>query len=256
MNNQEKLLLNKRKYKNEIFETSKYGKVEVLTYKNKKEVIIKFVDTGNVTIVTLNNLINDRVKDGYAKTICGVGFLGDMKNPYTVNRRLYDIWRQMLRRCYDETLHSIRPTYKGCTVSENFKNFSYFISWYHSQIGYDQDNWCLDKDILIKGNKIYSEDTCCLVPYEINNLVVKSDKCRGEYLIGTSFVKKHNKYKSGISKNGVLEHLGTYNTQEEAFLAYKQAKEGYIKEVANKWKDQIDHRVYEALMNYQVEITD
>ena len=90
MNNQEKLLLNKRKYENEIFETSKYGNVEILKYENKKEVVVKFINTGNVTTVTLNNLINDRVKDVYAKTICGVGFLGDMKSPYTVNRRLYN----------------------------------------------------------------------------------------------------------------------------------------------------------------------
>ena len=50
--------------------------------------------------------------------------------------------------------------------------------------------------------------------------------------------------------------LGVYNTPGEAFLAYKQAKEAYIKEVANKWKDQIDPRAYNALINYQVEITD
>ena len=256
MNNREKLLLNKQKYENEIIETSKYGEVKILKYENKKRVIIEFINTGNVTTVTLNNLVNDRVKDVYAKTVCGVGYLGYMDISYTLYIKVYDIWRQILRRCYDETLHNIRPTYKGCIVSENFKNFSYFISWYHNQTGYDQDGWCVDKDILIKGNKVYSEDTCCLVPYEINNLIVKSDKCRGEYLIGTSFVKKHNKYKSGLSKNGVLKHLGTYDTQEEAFYAYKEAKEAYIKEVANKWKDQIDPKVYEALMKYEVEITD
>ena len=50
--------------------------------------------------------------------------------------------------------------------------------------------------------------------------------------------------------------LGYYITAEEAFYAYKQAKEAHIKEVANKWKDQIDIRVYEALMKYEVEIMD
>ena len=45
-------------------------------------------------------------------------------------------------------------------------------------------------------------------------------------------------------------------TPEEAFLAYKKDKEAYIKDVANKWKDKIDPRAYEALMNYEVEITD
>ena len=256
MNNQEKLLLNKQEYENEIFETSKYGEVEILKYENKKKVVIKFINTGNVTTVTLNNLINDRVKDVYAKTICGVGFLGAIENPYMMNSKVYDIWRQMLRRCYDETLYKIRPTYKECIVSENFKNFSYFVEWYKNQIGSYQKGWCLDKDILIKGNKLYSENTCCLVPYEVNNLFTKSNRCRGDYLIGTSFVKKYNKYKAGVGKNGVNKHLGLFETELKAFSVYKQAKEDYIKVVANKWKDQIDQRVYTALMNYQVEITD
>ena len=50
--------------------------------------------------------------------------------------------------------------------------------------------------------------------------------------------------------------MGTYITPEEAFCAYKQAKEAHIKDVANKWKDKIDPRVYDALVSYQVEITD
>ena len=57
----------------------------------------------------------------------------------------------------------------------------------------------------------------------------------------------------GSSQN---KYLGLFNTELEAFYAYKQAKETYIKEVANKWKDQIDPRVYNALMKYEVEITD
>ena len=37
---------------------------------------------------------------------------------------------------------------------------------------------------------------------------------------------------------------------------YISAKEAYIKEVAEKYKGQIDHRVYESLMNWKIEITD
>ena len=55
---------------------------------------------------------------------------------------------------------------------------------------------------------------------------------------------------------GKREHLGYFKTEVEAFNAYKVAKESFIKEQANNWKDQIDERAYEALMNYAVEITD
>ena len=42
----------------------------------------------------------------------------------------------------------------------------------------------------------------------------------------------------------------------EAFNAYKEAKESFVKEQAEKWKDKIDSRAYNALLNYQVVIID
>lgn len=256
MNNEERLFLNKQKYEGNVLDIGNYGKIEILKYENKRNVFIKFIETGNTSTVTLNNLINGRIKDYYAKTVCGVGYLGDLEKGCAINSKIYDIWRQMLTRCYDERFYKKRPTYEDCTTSENFKNFSYFNKWCYSQVGFGKDGWNLDKDILIKGNKVYSEDTCCFVPPELNNTFVKSDKKRGGLPIGVSFVKKYGKYKAGISMCGVVTHIGTYSTSEEAFQAYKQAKEDYIKSLANKYKDQIDSRVYEALMNYQVEITD
>ena len=59
-----------------------------------------------------------------------------------------------------------------------------------------------------------------------------------------------------IKNKGKPKHLGYFKTEIEAFNAYKQAKESFVKEQANKWKDQIDERAYNALMNYTVEITD
>ena len=53
-----------------------------------------------------------------------------------------------------------------------------------------------------------------------------------------------------------MVYLGCFNNPEKAFQAYKAAKEAYIKDVANKWKGEIDNRAYEALMNYEVEIND
>lgn len=256
MNNQEKLLLNKQKYENKIFETSKYGNVEILKYENKKEVVVKFINTGNVTTVTLNNLINDRVKDGYAKTICGVGFLGDMKNPYAENRRLYDIWRQILRRCYDETLHSIRPTYKGCIVSENFKNYSYFYEWCNEQKGFNQEGFELDKDLLFKGNTVYSENSCVFLPKELNKVLTNRKRHRGKYPIGVSYHKVSGKFSATCSLDGKSHHLGVYSTVEEAFSVYKETKEVYVKELAIKWKDVIDERAYVALISFTVDIND
>ena len=60
-----------------------------------------------------------------------------------------------------------------------------------------------------------------------------------------------------VSKGkGKSERLGLFNTEIEAFNAYKQAKETFVKEQAEKWKGKIDERAYNALMNYTVNLTD
>ena len=163
----------------------------------------------------------------------------------------------MLCRCYSDAIKKRCPTYEGCEVSDNFKYYEYFYEWCHEQIGFGSEGWHLDKDLLVKGNKVYSESVCVFIPQEINNVLTKRTASRGEYLIGVYWDKKANAFKASVNKNkGKQEHLGYFKTELEAFKAYKQAKESFIKEQANKYKSQIDIRAYNALMNYTVEIDD
>ena len=163
----------------------------------------------------------------------------------------------MLQRCYSHTIKKKHPTYEGCEVSDNFKYYEYFYEWCHKQVGFNNQDWHLDKDLLIKGNKVYSESTCVFIPNDINTLLTKREASRGEYLIGVCWSNTHKAFKAQVSKSkGKSEHLGYFNTELEAFNAYKVAKESFIKEQAEKWKGKIDERAYEALINYTVEITD
>lgn len=163
----------------------------------------------------------------------------------------------MLERCYSDSYKKKHLTYQGCEVSENFKSYEYFYEWCNQQVGFDNDGWHLDKDLLVKGNKIYSEDSCVFIPVEINSLLVKRENMRGKYLIGVYWCNTKKVFVAQVSKNkGKSEYLGSFNTELEAFNAYKEAKESFIKEQANDWKSQIDDRAYAVLMNYQVEITD
>ena len=133
----------------------------------------------------------------------------------------------------------------------------YFYEWCNEQIGFGVDGFELDKDLLLKGNKIYSENTCVFIPSEINLLLVKREALRGEYLIGVSWYSKSKTFIAQVNKNkGKSENLGYFKTELEAFKAYKKAKEAFVKEQANKWRGKIDDRAYNALMNYTVEITD
>ena len=163
----------------------------------------------------------------------------------------------MFQRCYNDTYKKQRPTYEGCRVSDNFLHYEYFYEWCNEQIGFGVDGWHLDKDLLVKGNKVYSESTCVFIPQEINTVLVKCTASRGEHLIGVSWDKRDKTFVAKVRKNkGKSEYLGSFKTEIEAFNAYKQAKESFIKEQANKYKSQIDDRAYNALMNYTVEITD
>ena len=246
-----------------VFKSKSSGDFKVLKYNDSANVVIQFLKTGYETLVQLTNVRNGYIKDPYLPSVYGVGILGT-KYPSKVSgvtTKEYVPWCSMLKRCYSDSYKKKNPTYKDCEVSDNFKSYEYFYEWCHKQVGFGNDSngnpFHLDKDLLIKGNKVYSENTCVFIPSEINSLLIKREALRGEYLIGVYWSKTNKAFRARVNKNkGASEHLGYFNTELEAFNAYKVAKETYIKEQANKFKSQIDPRAYEALMNYQVEITD
>ena len=235
------------------------GYFKVLKYNDYYEVEIQFVSTGFGTVATLGNIRNGKVKDPYLPSVYSVGILG-AKYPiseYSVNTKEYVLWCNMLKRCYSDTYKKKNPTYEGCKCSENFKSYEYFYEWCQSQVGFGNEGWHLDKDLLVKGNKVYSEDSCIFIPAEINSLLTKREASRGEHLIGVSWNSRDKAFKVQVRKNkGKREYLGCFKTELEAFNAYKKAKETFIKEQAEKWKGQIDERAYNALMNYEVNVDD
>lgn len=247
------------------FKNKELGKIYI-TNENYNVTIIEYFNTNNCTIkfndkeeTILKNVKLCHIKTGSVKNpnkvfLCGVGYLGigDYKSKGSkIAIKRYNAWNKMLRRCYDENVQVKQPTYLGVTVCEEWYNFQNFAKWFEDNWKpWMDENWQLDKDILIKGNKIYSPETCVFVPIEINNLFKK-------------FKSKEN-VPTGIGKRGKnfiayfgakLRHLGTFNTIEEAFQAYKTRKEQHFKEVADKWRDLIEPRVYQALYNYEAEIT-
>ena len=192
--------------------------------------------------------------------IHGVGYLGLKHRVNGIgNKRTkqYNAWVNMLTRCYSEKYLKEHPTYSGCNVSKLFECYSDFYDWCESQTGFGEFGFQLDKDLLIKGNKLYSENTCVCIPQEINKIFTKRNNLRGDLPIGVYYNDDMRKFSATVNLNtGKPVRIGFYNTEVEAFNAYKEVKEEHIKNMADKWKDKIDERAYEALMNYQVEITD
>jgi hypothetical protein len=168
----------------------------------------------------------------------------------------YNMWIGFMNRCYNKGQRKLNPSYENCLASSRFQNFDHFVEWLYLQVGFNREGWQLDKDILYKGNKVYSEDTCCLVPKEINVVFTHKRRDKGLHPIGVSYKSRLKKYVAQISLDKVVTHLGCFETSENAFAAYKTAKEAYVKTLANKWKGQIDERVYEALMKWEINIDD
>ena len=246
--------------------------MKVVEYNNCHDIIVEFQDEHNAKVHTqYNNFKIGQVKNPYYPSIFDVGVIGN-KYPINVKNtnnkfiklKEYNTWIGILERCYSEKYRNTHPTYDNVIVCKEWLNYENFYEWLHSQENFDKwlnnNNWNIDKDILIKGNKIYSSETCCLVPQNVNTLFTKCDKRRSSSLpIG---VYKHNEKFRARCQNpfeNKNKHIGLYETSEKAFyLGYKPYKENIIKQVAEEeyGKGNIIKKCYDAMMNYEVEITD
>ena len=244
---------------NEIGYNNNGEEMMIVRYGGVKDIDVQFSDGTVVEHKRYDHFKNGEIKNPMFPSVYGVGFIGvgDYKtcDENAKITKCYDAWSNMLQRCYDPKYQEKHQTYKGCTVCQLWNNYQEFAKWDNENY-YEIENerMTLDKDILCKGNKVYSPETCVYVPQSINKLFTKSDNKRGKLPIGVT--KYRNKFMAQLSKGDKRIYLGSFDTPEEAFLAYKKAKEQYIKEVAEAYKLQIPQKLYEALINYEVEIDD
>ena len=241
------------------------SKMIIKEYRNATDIDVYFPEYNwTFKYTTYQSFKKGKIKCPYEPRTFGVGYLGEGKYKTRENGKITDkcdIWHQMLRRCYDPKFQEKRPTYKGCKVENYLLNFQNMGKWiednYYEVPG---EQMCLDKDILCKGNKIYSRDTCVFVPERINNLFTKSDNARGENPIGI-YLKPSGNYEAHCNNGyGKQIYLGVYSTKEEAFHVYKDYKEKVIKDVIDSYEGKIPEPFYsrlkEAMYNYEVEIDD
>ncbi|UUV46298.1 hypothetical protein [Bacillus phage vB_BanS-Thrax2] len=240
---------------------NKYGsKLVVVEYKNANDIVVEF-ENGYKVHTTYQNFKKGNVKSVYDKSVFNVGYIGEGNYKPSINSKdthCYSLWVQMLRRCYDKKLQEKQPTYKDCKVVNEWHNFQNFAQWYNDNYyKIEGKQMQLDKDILIKGNKTYSPETCVFVPKNINVLFVKADTRRGKFPIGVSYCKHNQRYKSECHDGtGTKIFLGYSKTPTDAFEIYKSYKELVIKDVANDYLGKIPMKLYRAMIAYDVEIDD
>lgn len=150
--------------------------------------------------------------------------------------KFYIKWVGMLSRCYSSKTHEKQPTYIDCTVCDEWHSFMAFRSWMIKQAW---EGKCLDKDIIIPGNKIYSPETCCFVSNEVNAILQTNMSKRGDYPQGVYRHNQQKKYQAQINRYRKKRSLGLFDTVDEASEAYCTAKAKYIREVAETFTGNI-----------------
>lgn len=239
--------------------------MKIIEYNNSADVVVEFQDEYKFKVnTTYSNFIRGTVKNPYAISIYGVARIGT-KYPVSINcqhLKEYKIWHSMLQRCLSEKEKNRNIYCKDAICCEEWLLYENFYEWTHSQDNFEKwlngKRWALDKDIIIKGNKIYSPETCCLVPQNVNCLLLKRDALRGNLPLGVKQIGNKFEAYCGNPFTKKSEHLGFYDTPEEAFYAYKLHRENYIKQVAKQEYEagNITKVCYKALMSYSIEIED
>ena len=145
------------------FPTNSCGYLIITHYENNEKVHVKFVDTGTERTASTCHIREGKVNDPYKPSAFGVGYIGVGKYQGSYKKQetpAYRAWYAMLARCYCTVFQNKNPSYKGCSVAPIWHNFQNFAEWYEKNYPTGNTRYQLDKDILVKGNKVYSPDTC------------------------------------------------------------------------------------------------
>lgn len=238
------------------------SKMIIINYVNANDITAEFEDGYKINCA-YGDFKKRKIINPYDRMVYGVGYIGEGKykaSEDNVKTLVYSVWHGIIQRCYSKEKQKDNcKSYVGCSVSEEWLCFQNFAEWYTNNY-YEANNekMTVDKDILHKNNKIYSPQTCMIVPENINKIFIKGASRRGEYPIGVSML--NNRLRARVKKliNGKCTeiHLGYFDTVEQAFNAYKREKEKHIKQVADQYKDKIPQKLYDAMYNYIVETTD
>lgn len=227
--------------------------MKITEYFSNKNLTVQFCDGVIKIKIDYQNFIKGKVKNYNIPSFQGIGYLSYGVYNTIDNKEAYEMWKSIITRCYNPKIYVKYTAYQDCSLHVSWHNFQNFAEWFEKNY---IKGFHLDKDILYKGNKVYSAQTCCFVPREINNLFTLRKVLRGKQYLGVFYYKHKNKYCANIGLNNSQKNLGYFDTELEAFNAYKIAKEENIKRLANQFKSQITNQCYNALMNWKIEITD
>jgi len=231
--------------------------MEIVSYPRVDNIFVKF-DDGTIANAEYADFLKGSIKNHNFRRLCGIGYHGKhglIKDDFS--RKAHNVWRFMIRRCYDPLIMYHHTAYRDCTVCSSWHSFYNFFEWFkENYYEIPNEKMQLDKDLILRGNTRYSPACCSFVPQCINVQSTNSKKMRGNLPLGVSINNRTKLFKSQIKKDGKVLFIGDFDNTEDAFYAYKDIKEKYLKELAERYKEYIPEKVYNSLINWEIKITD
>ena len=237
----------------EIKENTYGTKMKIISYRRYDDIDVEFLDDFHVVKEhqTYSNFKKGQIKNPYDRSVYGVGYVGEGIHIIIKNKKVslsYEVWSEMLARCYLKERQHLHKAYYGIvTVCDEWQCYHRFANWYEEHAYECDGRLHLDKDILCPGNKIYSPETCLLVPQRINMLFLNKSNKRG---LPNGIMKYSNGY---LAKYDGKE-IGVYLTVEEAYYAQTKKKKEEVVRIANEYKKVIPEKVYNALIAFEFKI--
>ena len=238
------------------YQTKNSGACRIIDYVCSREVLVEF-GCGYKKWCELGQLKRGDVKNPYYPRIEGVGYIGEgvFSNPSETEqgRKAYQLWKNLLKRCYNKKFLQAHQTYEGCVVTEDWKNFNTFATWCVEQEGFFKKDklgrpFQLDKDILGCG-RVYSPETCCFIPSHLNTCFKN---------VKEPVTKLYNKWVVSSSKLGQsTKYFGSFETKEEAVMKHLEIKKALIESILKEYKgdmpSEVEFKVLEKMKPFDFE---
>lgn len=233
----------------EIYKLKCGATARIIEYRGVKDVDIKILENEEIIRnLQYNNIKEGSVRPRYYPSVYSIGYLGESSIYENGKISLsYQKWNSMIERCYAGR----HDAYKDVAVCEEWHNYSNFKKWFdENYYKVDDEQMDIDKDILSEKSKIYSPNTCLIIPHYLNVLILDNKQSESQY--GTGISKKGNKYIARVSKKGKRVCVGAYSSLHDAKQSYMESKTKYIKEIIELYKSKIPNKVYVSLLNYKL----
>lgn len=186
-------------------------------------------------------------KDGCYK---GEGsWLYSVKNPYM------QLWCGIRSRTLNDNFKQKHKSYLNCTLCPEWMCLQNFCDWADSTYPKEFPDvaWEIDKDLL-SNSGVYSPETCCWLPKEINLFLSKKSE-KGIYekegKRGSSFAL-FVREGTEVYKEKKGHYIGSYPTYADAVAKWKEVKQNRLNALIEKYRHCLSHVVIEKLSSLEI----